>query len=256
MKIKKIPYNYVALNVPKDAYDSFKYKEMELLINPQVNYSNHVIHTGIVEMLPEELTFNKKDPNSGLKWLTDNELQIGDTVWVSKRDMINALGNKCVDNRKNAPENRFIENEDESLTVIIKYDDIRFVKRGDEYFSINGWLIIEPMEEENINTSLLIPDTVKIGYSKRVGRILYASNTIYDYSPFYGDSDNFFDIQKGDIVFLPKYGDLELENELHSIIKQKCFVVHKYRIKATEKYLKDSLGDIDTNKVIIKKEKR
>lgn len=243
----KIPSNNVAVRIPTQAHEKINFKSGgELYIDPKFNFASHVYHTGVVECVPERLIFDKKDPNRGMRWDTDMELIVGDTVWVNRMDMAISLGDKCPDNaeKKHMYPNKYIENEDGSLTVFVRYDSCWFVNRNEELFPINGWLILEPMEEEVYEGSLLIPDSYKKGHSVTIGRVAYAGKRIKEYGhEIYQDS---FNVEVGDIVYLPKLSDIVLENDLHKTLGEdkKFFIVQRHRLVSTYNDMKGLMEQV------------
>lgn len=257
MKIKKIPANYVAVKIDNPAYDQIKTKGgLELYIDPNFDFAKHVNHYGEVIAVPEKLIFDKKDPNRGLMHHTEMELQVGDKVYIDRREVMICLGDKvrANDDYKGMYPNKYIENEDGTLTLFVRYDMIWMAIRNGNYMPVNGWLIIEYIKEEEYEGSIIIPDSLKSEYNPFIGRVLYAGKRILEYqSETQTDSYN---IEVGDIVLLPKYGDIFLENELHSMLGKKVFVCQRYRLVSTYNDLKglcDQAGvELNINKVRIK----
>lgn len=225
----RIPFNNVAVNIPRPAHDKIAFGESELYLDTTYTFTNHICHVGTVECLPDKLVFDKENNYRSLRWKTENELKVGDTVWVNRRDMAVALGDLVPENKNSGADNKYIINDDNTLTVFVRYDSIWFVKRKEEYFPINGWLIIEPMEEEKYEGNLIIPETAKKGYNTKLGKVLYAAQRIEEYGT--EGQEDCFNIKAGDIVFLPRYGDIPLENELHETLPhKKLFICQRHRI--------------------------
>lgn len=254
MKILKIPANYVAVKIEKPSNDNIKTKSgLELYLETDTEFANHVNHYGEVVAVPEKLIFDKKDPNRGMMHRTEMELRVGDKVYVDRREIMICLGDKVKANLeyKGMYPNKFIENEDGSLTLFVRYDMIWLAIRNGNYIPVNGWLIIEPIENVEYDGCLIMPDSYKEKYNPYIGKVLYAGKRILEYhSETQSDCLN---IGVGDIVLLPKYGDIFLENELHSIFGKQLFICQRHRIVSTYNELKEAFGrDFDVNKIKIK----
>ena len=130
-----------------------------------------------------------------------------------------------------------------SQTVVFGQDAVTYSKQGDSLYYLKEY-----------EGSIIIPDSLKNEYNPFIGRVLYAGKRILEYqSETQTDSYN---IEVGDIVLLPKYGDIFLENELHSMLGKKVFVCQRHRLVSTYNDLKglcDQAGvELNINKVRIK----
>jgi co-chaperonin GroES (HSP10) len=237
MRILQIPCNYVAMNIPQATYEQFV---GGLLIGgEQYHYAAYVHNKGTVVCVPDRLIFDKNDTSRSLKFGVDMDLKVGDTIWVNASAVTQALGDKVDANKENPVCNTYIENEDGSLTVFVWYDEIMFAQRDGEYFTLNGWMFIEALSEEEYKGNVIIPDTSKKGYSKQKAKVLIAGKKVNEF-PDDKMIEHFY-IQNGDIVYLPKYFDITVQNSLTSVFPEykdkKIFMVHQYRIPMTEKFM-------------------
>jgi co-chaperonin GroES (HSP10) len=82
----------------------------------------------------------------------------GDIVTMEYLDVLNALGKKF--NRAAQIDDPKYFEDDDGIKILIRPKKIYFLQRGEELICVNGWNIIETIEEK-VDTSLIIPDTAK-----------------------------------------------------------------------------------------------
>lgn len=85
--------------------------------------------------LPQRLRFKGKQQAAirPMTWETDMDIQVGDTIWVTPFESVNAIHVKI----------------DKTEYALIHYEEIRAAKRGDEVITVNGWLLCEEVKDEH-----------------------------------------------------------------------------------------------------------
>lgn len=134
--------------------------------------------SGIVYKLPEQLYFNEND-ESGMNWDCDIDLQVGDEVWFSQFESKNSTEVECED----------------IVYKFIPYADCFVAKRDKKIFTLNGYVLCEPIYQEQISTlDPLSKD--KIDMTRGIVRYLGKPNRQY-LRPQYVDM---IDLKEGDLV--------------------------------------------------------
>ena len=215
MKQKQTFGNNVLIKLDP-ANDSIKLKDgfilyMDNTFEPEKNATI----TGEVCGLPSHLQYTGK-PNMGMPWLCDMELKFDDRVIFYYLSVINAF----------RPENRKYVLEGEDRYVFIPYDKIYAV--FDEGFvrPINGYCLVEPVDDPFIEEQRLRMKNIgleailfnkKSNISVTFAKVKYLSIPNREYADA-NSSDKGVDISIGDVVVLRKTYDIPLEYELHSKI--------------------------------------
>lgn len=92
--------------------------------------ANFVPRVGKVFKLPKMLYYNKKDMANSMRWKTEIEIEIGDTVWMNH---VTALDSQYTFKGKNYK--------------LINYEDIVCAKRNGKVIMINGYILCKPVFE-------------------------------------------------------------------------------------------------------------
>lgn len=179
---------------------------------------HHAPRKGIVMAVPDELYFTEKGPDS-LPWDTDMELKFGDEVIYHFLSATTALDKH---------DGRYVE-VDGQIYIYVKYDRIFTTKRREftgglgnwketeVVKCLNGFVLVEPMEEHGQLPSWLVKDKKK---DKFVGRVAHVGSLVRSYRKshvqWHGpDQDN---IQVGDVVVMDKVCDIPLEYPIHASV--------------------------------------
>lgn len=93
--------------------------------------ANFVPRIGKVFKLPKMLYYDKKDMANSMRWKTEIELEIGDTVWMNH---VTALDFQFQFEGKNYK--------------LINYEDIVCAKRNGKVIMINGYILCKPVFEK------------------------------------------------------------------------------------------------------------
>lgn len=202
--------NYVLVRPLRKDNELVLSDKQTIFIDPSWEREKHAPSAGIVIKTPAGIYFNDKDANSTAEYETDQELLEGDTV---------VFHYLCF---QTAIERRQCFTIDGEIYLLIKYDQIFLAKRGDNVIPINGWLIIEP-DDEDINIGTLIkPDQLLNRKSLTHGTIRFAGSMVRAYASVY-TKDKPFDTDEvsiGDHVTFSKEDSIPLQYELHQIIEK------------------------------------
>lgn len=196
--IKLIPNRVlVKINSTKDVVDAGN--GFKLKIDKQFSEEKHAPTTGIVHNVCKGLIEDK------MPWHTTNILQPDDFVVFTYEAAI-----YCLDPFKG----RHIHDELGNQYLMIDYEDILSVRRGDEIIGINGFLLVEPVTEEAISL-LKLP----IHKSAKYGRIAVLAERNECYYAAGVKRTDVYDFHEplniGDIVVFSHFSDIPLEYEVH-----------------------------------------
>lgn len=201
--------NYVLVRPLRKDNELVLSDKQTIFIDPSWEREKHAPSAGVVIRTPSRIYFNPKDPNSA-EYETDQELLEGDTV---------VFHYLCF---QTAIERRQCFTVNGEIYLLIKYDQIFLAKRDEDVIPINGWLIIEPDDEEvNIGT-LIKPDQLLNRKSLTHGTIRFAGTIVRNYASIY-TKDKPFDTDEvsiGDHVTFSKEDSIPLQYELHQIIEK------------------------------------
>lgn len=210
----------------------------ELIIQTEQSRGKHLCTKGIVIKAPETVGWGTED---GRFWTaTENEIQEGDEVFITSTSVIAAYNLGF-----SVGEYRIWDVEGVGECLYIHYSDIFMIKRGEELLPINGWVMME-MIDEKIKTSLYVPQSVKTG-SDRIARVLKANKVPihYHFPQDFFDCDE-IDIKEGDIVLNDFDTNIPLESaQLDKTQGENVYMVQRNNILAV-------LEDFDNTEIEVK----
>ena len=194
--------------------DRIKFKSgAELFLDTTFEPEKHVTVTGTVEVMPMDLFYTGK-PNVGMPWKTDVETQVGDTVIMYYMAVMNCL----------RPEIGKYIIRGEDRYVFISYQNIYAIVRNGEIIPINGYCLVEPLEdfgyEENVARMKkagieLVRLKAKSSKKATFGTVRYCGKPNKEYvDSIY--SDKGVDVKPGDVVVMRRITDVPLEYEYHA----------------------------------------
>lgn len=215
MEYKKTFANLILIKLDREN-DSIKLRDgFVLYVDTTFEVERHATVTGEVFGLPSHLTYSGK-PNLNMPWLTDMELKFGDKVIIYYLSIINAL----------RPENRKYVLEGDDRYVFVGYDKIYAVYGEGFVKPINGYVLVEPVEDpfiteqkrrmENIGLEPVIFNK-KNNTNVTFGKVKYISTPNREYVDA-NSSDEGVDIAVGDTVVLRRTYDIPLQYDLHACI--------------------------------------
>lgn len=175
---------------------------------------NHVQVINRVVAVPDRLKRLPIDHNCFMEWETNMELEVGDQVWVNYLAILKAIevdvdGEKC---------------------KLVPYSKIYFALRREAVIALNGYVLVEPIPEPEVKTSLILMSEPKEKKTEGIVRYFGVPNTCY-YDPTTGDRIDAeeCDIEEGDHVVLKRGFYSKIENELHQSFGN-YLIVHRRNI--------------------------
>lgn len=117
---------------------------------------------GIVKHLPENLVYSRNNPNS-IHAKTHIELKVGDTVWyhfLCYAEAVNGIPEDEYRAGRSLP-SVFIEFEGKQC-LMLNYNDCYCLKRDNEVYALNGFVLAEPDEvQKTTKSGIVIPDNLQ-----------------------------------------------------------------------------------------------
>ena len=171
-------------------------------------------------------TLSYKNCTEGtMPWETTIETKEGDHVLYDFVTAAQALG-KLYDKSYEYDDNKYLLCGDD-LYILMKYSDIFLVKKDEEITMLNGFILIEPVDEEEVKSSLIyMPDFIKKKQSLKYGRVAHKGSLIKSYSTILRldkeECDN-TDVEVGDYVCFDRLSDIEIEFSTHQKLTKKYF---------------------------------
>lgn len=141
--------------------------------------ADYVPRVATVYKLPKTLYFDKKDMAYSMRWRTDIELEIGDTVWM---------------NFTTIQDYQFHFEGKEYK--IVKYEDIICAKRNEEVIMINGYVLCSPTM---ITHKAMVYEREEVNIEQAIVKFLGKPNKEYQ-NPRWTD----YEIEVGDKVVFDK----------------------------------------------------
>lgn len=175
---------------------------VEFKFDKQFSEEKHAPTTGIVYNVCGDLIEDK------MPWHTKNILQRNDFVVFTYEAAI-----YCLDPLKG----RHIYDEHNSQYLLIDYEDILSVRRGDDIIGINGYLLVEPITEQ-LKSELKLPIQKSVKYG-RIAVMAERNECYYAAGVKRTDVCDFKDeLKVGDIILFSKFSDIPLEYDIHRSI--------------------------------------
>jgi co-chaperonin GroES (HSP10) len=178
---------------------------------------------------PLSLFYHFPHENS-LGWKTDIETKEGDYVLYNFVSAAQALG-KLYNPLHESDDSRWFFCEEE-LYLFLRYDDIFLAKREDEIVMMNGFIMVEALDEEEVKSSIIkIPDHIRKKRSMLYGKVTNIGSRINEYYGYenYGDT---FDVKKGDVICFEKFFNIELEVDAIRKLDKPYYRIHRKNIMA------------------------
>ena len=231
METKRTLGNLVFIKLDPDN-TSIKLKNgCELFVDNTYEAEKNATVTGEVWGLPSHLKYSGK-PNLDMPWDCDMEIRMHDKVIIYYLSVINALRKENM---------RFIV-EGEDKYVFVPYNTVYAIVRGDEVLPLNGYCLIEQVENPEITRTrermkALGMEYVEIGRKVTnevtFGKIKYLGKPNRAYTDE-GQSDEGIDVAEGDVVVIRKTNDIPLQYSLHQKVNQgvKLFRVQRRNLLA------------------------
>jgi len=208
--------NYVKIKMERKADEYIMKDGKKLFIDPTYQVGKHASVVGTVIGVPDKLRFvwNKSifAEEGSMEWETDMELEVGDTVWYSFVALSNSLGRLMDEGAKHNNKKYIVEGGE--VYVFIPYDQIFVAKRKDKVICLNGYLLIEPIFDEKIESKLLeLPNSMQPSKSKKYGKVAYMGSCCRNHLGYSVVDADGFDV--GDTVVFDRFWNLPLEYDIH-----------------------------------------
>ncbi len=231
MEPKKCLNNFCLIKLDPENTSIKLRNGFELYVDNSFEPEKNATVTGEVFGLPSHLKYSGK-PNLDMPWLCDMELQMHDKVILYYLSVVNALN----------PRNKRYILEGEDKYIFVSYDNVYAIVRGEQVIPINGFCLIEPIEDPAITHERermkalgmeLVTMGRKISNQVTYGKIKYLGNPNRAYVEDF-HSDKGVDVAVGDVVVIRKTADIPLQYELHAKINDgvKLFRVQRKNILA------------------------
>jgi hypothetical protein len=231
MEPKKCLNNFVLIKLDPENTSIKLRNGFDLYIDNNFEPEKNAVVTGTVFGLPSHLKYSGK-PNLDMPWLCDMELQMGDKVILYYLSVLNALDKR---------NKRYILEGDDKY-IFVSYDNVYAIIRGEQVIPVNGFCLIEPIEDpaitherermEKLGMELVIMGR-KISNQVTYGKIKYLAKTNRAYVEDF-HSDRGVDVAVGDVVVIKKTNDIPLQYSVHQKINDgvKLFRVQRRNLLA------------------------
>lgn len=218
MKIDRIPKNYVLIEVPLERHESVKMGNgEELYLDSTYEPEKHARNYGTVLKVPDRLKYSGvKGDEYSLEYDADMDLEVGDIAYFHYLESAKAVKRGQV------------FEVDGKRAVMIRYDRIFFARRGDELVMANGWILVEPIYEDEIKSDIIIiPDTAKGKPKTLEGIVRHVGSGIREYIFGKENGADTNEVSVGDHIAFTKYSNIPIEYGLHETLDKTYFRVQQ-----------------------------
>lgn len=182
--------------------------EIRLWLDTTFEPEKHAVTAGTVVKCPPSIYFNPEmgaDINSN-DVDCDMELQEGDKVFWHYLCEAEVM------------ENHAYVVCDRIIYYLLKYEDIFCAERNKEVVMINGWILLSPIAQEEINTFLQLPENTVSKHSSKWAKVEHTGVPVRRYrDPLHRDvKDGGIKVEAGDVVLYTSESDALLQYELHA----------------------------------------
>ena len=219
MKVASIEHfrplaNRVLVKIDKRFTNSIRLTdECDLIIDTSFEPEKHTTTYGTVIALPSALTYGSEQHH--MPWKTSIETKVGDTVYFTWDAVVVAFG-------KTNPGVVQVEGDD-SIYVIMKYQQLTLAVRDPFIIMLNGYCLIEEikvsdlpssLKDKNLLSSLSAPSTVTHKVSAKFGRVIAVGlcNQAYDGDKHFDDDS----VQAGQLVQFESFANIPIQYGLHA----------------------------------------
>lgn len=217
MKPKRTLNNFIFIKLDAENTSIKLRNGADLFVDTTFDPEKHATVTGEVYGVPSHLQYTGK-PNKGMPWLTDMEIRIGDKVIFYYLSVVNAL---------NKSNKRYLL-EGNDRYVFISYEFIYAIVRDDKVIPINGYVLLEGVEDPAITAERERMKKIGLAYvvtERRsnshvtYGKVKYVSTPNREYVDA-DQSDEGIDVEVGDVVVIRKTNDIPLQYNLHQKVNE------------------------------------
>lgn len=207
-----VPYNYVLVKEIRKSDELHLKSGLKLFVDDTYEKEKHAPTYGLVVKSPEKLYFDMEDEElDSVAYDVDIELKTGDICFFHYL---------CTLNCRKEINKLFFEDGDDTY-YMIKYDSMFAGIRGEEIFGVNGYLLVEGVENEDrkmISKTGLVASDATLEESEKRGIVKYTSGMVRNY--FYDTTGKFDtdEVKSGDEVTFNRLNSIPLEYGLHRIL--------------------------------------
>ncbi len=200
----------------------------KLYIDPTFEEEKHFPVTGYVIARPRSLFYSDKIGDShSMPWKTDIEIKEGDYVIFYYMAVLNCMG--TLD--QPGGNGKYFKDPDGGEYIMITYDNLFVAKRDDKIIPLNGYLLLEAVEDYEYRyqkerfdkMGLTLPPNYTQAFSKEgVVKFIGTPNRDYRDRNRSGDkyhTDEGIDIERGMKLIIRKAADIPLEYEYHASLE-------------------------------------
>ena len=197
----KVLFNHVLIRVDRENDELLLSNGLKLYLDTSYEKEKHFPRVGVVEQAPEMIYFDREEPRRSCDFDTEVEIQKGDIVIFHYLAIENSRARYAS-----------LKKHVDPKLDLIPYDTIFVAIREGKVIPVNGYVIVEPLDE-TFETSLYIPDTART-FSKTKGVVRYISTPLNGYLewPDMFDTD---EIAVGDTVCYRAENCIPFEYDLH-----------------------------------------
>lgn len=203
---------------------------LKLIVDTSFEPEKHVVRIGTVEAVPSTLVYCHK--KASYPWETQMEIKVGDRVVMYFMAVQNCL----------AKEQKRYFHKGKDVWIFIKYHNIYAVLEENNIRPINGYVLVEPVEDpawlakvERLKTKgIELPDLRKPSKTDvTYGKIAYMATPNRRYADDY-KSDEYHNEKVGDTIIMKRIRDIPVEYEYHAKMDggRQLYRMHRHDILA------------------------
>lgn len=212
----QIPFDRVLLKLKPVNEGIIFTNGQTLLIDHTFNPSNH--QNVVAEVIKIPLKFTKPSitsKQSGIEWLPDLDLKVGDRVIVDYFQVLQHFGDRVHKYSEDAQDLYIEENGD--YYVFVNYHEI--FCRIDPIVPLNGWVIYEGIHKE-----LSFGEFKKTELSEKTGIVKYLGRPNLEY---YDGSEDITNIAAGDTIVFRKGMYRKLEVDMYATQEKNLYLTQR-----------------------------
>ncbi|HQW95445.1 MAG TPA: hypothetical protein PLU58_06565 [Saprospiraceae bacterium] len=213
----KVPAGWACVRYD-NSNEFFKLGGSEFLLDISYEPEKNAQTSGIVVKICDNLIFSQNNSNSH-PYDVDIEVKKGDRVIFHFLTILQA--------KKEGK--TFVQ--DGELYVFMPYERMFVGISGDKVTPLNGYVLVEPVEQTLPDTALIIPDTAR-GLSKTHGIVKYAGAKCRGYAGHLKHMGEDPDVNVGDMVVFNQVEAIPLQYEHHSILERNLYRMQRKDILA------------------------
>jgi co-chaperonin GroES (HSP10) len=201
--------NNVRISVPRGRQKVTLPNGRDMFIDISFDPQKFVATSGIVMDIPDMLMPDRFPDGShnprGMEWDTEIEIQVGDKAFYQKYEALVALGRLANPSMATWEETASYRVVGDEIHIFIPYHSLYCVEREGELIMCNGYVLVEPVEQEIDLGLMKIPEMLKKN-ELHVGKVYCTGSYNKEYYRMkYMDTIGY---GPGDIVLFRKYNNV------------------------------------------------